>query len=145
MSDVRRSAVVPAAPERVWEVLADAYTLPRWWPGITRVEGVREIGFTAVLMSRKGRTIRLDLLYTEVEEPTRLAWTMEVSGSQFERLLTDWSTRFTLAPDAGGTRVTIEEHQRFRGSLRTGALIQARAARQRLDGALAGLGEFVGG
>jgi uncharacterized protein YndB with AHSA1/START domain len=137
-----RSRVVAAPPEVVWEVIADAYTLPRWWPRVTRVEGVEETGFTEVLVSRRGRPVRLDLHYTEVEPPERLSWALELSGSQLERLLAEWATRMDLAAVDGGTLVTLEERQSFRGSFRTGSLLQRRASRRRLDGALAGLAEL---
>jgi uncharacterized protein YndB with AHSA1/START domain len=140
---VTRSGVVPVPPEAIWGVISDAYSLPRWWPAVTRVEGISEIGFTEVLYSRRGRPIRLDLLYTEVEEDARLAWRLDIPGGQFERLLSEWSTRFTLVPEAPGTRVTIEERQTFRGvSFKTGGFIQRRAARKRIDGALAGLADL---
>ena len=139
MANVASERLIAASPEAVWEVLADATTLPRWWPRVTRVEGVMETGFTQVLVSRRGRPIRLDLLYTEVEPPRRLAWALDIPGGQFERLLREWATGFILTPDSDGVRVRIDERQIFRGSLKTGSLIQRRAQRRRLQDALAGL------
>jgi uncharacterized protein YndB with AHSA1/START domain len=143
MASLVRSRQLAAPPEVVWEILADAYALPRWWPRITRVERVEETGFTEVLLSRRGRPVRLDLHYTEVEPPESLGWALELSGSQFERLLSEWATRFSLSPVDGGTLVSIEERQSFRGSFRTGSFLQRRAARRRLDGALTGLAQLV--
>ena len=37
---VRRSRTLRATPEEVWAIVGDAYHLPRWWPRVTRVEGV---------------------------------------------------------------------------------------------------------
>ncbi len=142
MASLIRSRVVTAPREAVWAVIADASALPRWWPRVTRVEGVQETSFTEVLLSKRGRPMRLDLYYTEVEPPELLAWKLELAGSQFERLLGEWSTRFTLSAVDGGTLVAIEEHQSFRGSFRTGGVLQRRAARRRLDAALAGLAQL---
>jgi uncharacterized protein YndB with AHSA1/START domain len=139
VASLSRSRLVTAPPEAVWEVIADAYSIPRWWPRVTRVEGVEESGFTEVLLSKRGRPVRLDLHYTEVEPPELLAWALELGGSQFERMLAEWATRFSLAAAEGGTLVTLEERQTFRGSFRTGSFLQRRALRRRLDGALAGL------
>ena len=142
MATLRRSASVDASPDAVWELISDAYALPRWWPRVARVEGVTETGFTAVLYSRRGRPVRLDLSYTEVREEHVLAWQLDVVGGPFERLLHEWHTRLILAPDSDRTQVTIEERQSFRGSFRTGGLLQRRAQRKRLTGALAGLAQL---
>ena len=144
MATLTRRRALSAPPEVVWEVIADAYTLPRWWPRVTRVEGVEETGFTEVLVSRRGRPVRLDHYYTEVAPPRVLAWELEILGSQFERMLSAWSTRLELSASAdGGTLVVLSEHQIFRGSFRTGGFLQRRAARHRLDTALAGLQALV--
>ncbi len=144
MATLTRRRRLGASPEVVWEVIADAYTLPRWWPRVTRVEGVEETRFTEVLVSRRGRPVRLDLYYTEVTPPRVLAWELEILGSQFERMLNAWSTRLELSPsDDDGTLVAISEDQSFRGSFRTGGFLQRRATRHRLDAALAGLAELI--
>jgi uncharacterized protein YndB with AHSA1/START domain len=142
VATITRSGVVAAEPEAVWELIADAHRLPRWWPNLIRVEGVAETGFTEVLHSRRGRPVRLDIFYTEVEPGAVIAWRLDIPGGPFERFLREWSTRFSLAPDPAGTRVSIEERQSFRGTFRTGTLLQRRAARRRLDQALRGLGEM---
>jgi uncharacterized protein YndB with AHSA1/START domain len=143
MATLTRSAVVAATPAAIWEVVSDAYTFPRWWPAVTRVEGVTETGFTEVLYSKRGRPVRLDLHYTEVEEAESLGFALEIHGSQFERLLLEWSTRLTLVPEAeDATRVTLAETQRFRGSFKTGTIWQRRAAKRRLNDALAGLADL---
>jgi uncharacterized protein YndB with AHSA1/START domain len=140
VATLTRTELVPAPPTAIWEVVSDAYSFPRWWPGVTRVEGVTETGFTEVLYSKRGRPVRLDIHYTEVEEAESLGFALEVRGSQFERLLAEWSTRMTLTAEAqDATRVTLVETQRFRGSFKTGTLWQRRAAKRRLDDALRGL------
>jgi uncharacterized protein YndB with AHSA1/START domain len=143
VATLTRSAMVAAPPEAVWELISDARTLPRWWPAVTRVEGVAETGFTEVLLSRRGRPVRLDMYYVEVQAPQILSWELEIAGTQFERMLGEWVTRCELSAADGGTRVAIEERQIFRGSFRTGGWLQRRAARHRLDGALAGLAALI--
>jgi uncharacterized protein YndB with AHSA1/START domain len=142
VATVTRSRVIPALPNAVWLALADAYTLPRWWPRVTRVEGITETGFTQVLFSKRGRVVRLDHSYTEVEENTALGWRLDLASSSLDRLLAEWHTRFLLEPETDGTRVTIVERQTFRGSFRTGSWMQRRASKQRLDDALDGLAEM---
>jgi uncharacterized protein YndB with AHSA1/START domain len=139
VATILRSGLVSAPPEMVWEVIADARSLPRWWPALTRVEGVLPTGFTQVLISPRGRPVRLDLFYTEVEEPLRLGWALDISGGQFDRFMSEWHTNFELEPVSGGTRVQISERQSFRGSYKTGTLLQRRASAKRLEAALAGL------
>jgi uncharacterized protein YndB with AHSA1/START domain len=143
VATLTRSAVVAAPPEAVWELISDARTLPGWWPAVTRVEGVAETGFTEVLLSRRGRPVRLDMFYTEVQAPQILSWELEITGTQFERMLGEWVIRCELSPADGGTRVMIEERQSFRGTFRTGGFLQRRAARKRVDGALAGLAALL--
>jgi len=40
MPKTRASRTLPAQRERVWEVVADPHSLPRWWPRTQRVEDV---------------------------------------------------------------------------------------------------------
>ena len=32
--------------------------MPRWWPGVVRMEGVQEDRFTQVFVTKKGRPVR---------------------------------------------------------------------------------------
>src|SRR5271166_6692716 len=63
MPRARRSRTVPAAPARVWEVIANPYDMPRWWPLVTRMEGVEADQFTQVLRTGKGRLVRADFAF----------------------------------------------------------------------------------
>ena len=40
--------------------MQDAHHMPRWWPGVVRVEGVEEDRFTQVFQTKKGRPVRMD-------------------------------------------------------------------------------------
>ncbi|MGI8411693.1 MAG: SRPBCC family protein [Solirubrobacteraceae bacterium] len=148
MAPARRSIVVGASLEHVWEVIEDPHHLPRWWPGVTRIEDVREDRWTQVLTTRKGRTVRVDFRLLESEPPgsrvdglARRRWEQEIAGTPFERVLNESITELRLEPThaQGRARVTIEQRQKLRGYSRTGGLIARRASGGKLDQALAGL------
>ncbi|HEV2769260.1 MAG TPA: SRPBCC family protein [Solirubrobacteraceae bacterium] len=60
MPTTRRTRTLEAAPQEVWRVVGDPHHLPRWWPRVTRVEGVDPGAFTQVFITAKGRTVRAD-------------------------------------------------------------------------------------
>jgi uncharacterized protein YndB with AHSA1/START domain len=140
MARTTRSRRIAATPERVWEVISDPQHLPRWWPGVTRVEDVRGERFTEVIPTRRGRPVRLDFVVVESDPPWRRAWTQELTGTPFERLLSSWTTTITLAPEGDDAcLVTLEEHQQLRGTFRAGRLLQRRPAVRRVESALTAL------
>jgi len=143
MARTSRRRHISADPEAVWRVVADPHHLPRWWPGVIRVEGVDPSRFTEVVPTKRGKPVRLDFRVTESEACKRRSWSQELPGTPFERLLDEWRTTVILAPEANGTLVTIEEVQQLRGSFRLGWLLQRRPARKRLDAALRQLAEIV--
>lgn len=147
MPRVRRSRTVAAAPERVWEVIADPYDMPRWWPLVTRMEGVDADQFTQVLQTRKGRLVRADFRVVVSEPPGRggepagrRVWEQEVAGTPFERVLGEAITEIVLEPaEDGATRVTIVLSQQLRGYSRTGGFLLRRATKSKLSEALEAL------
>lgn len=140
MARTRRSRLIAATPEAVWAVVADPSHIPRWWPGVTRVEGVHAGHFTEVIPTGRGRPVRLDFDVAVAEPPQRLIWHQALAGTPFERLLSAWTTTITLVPGGDdGCLVTIDEHQRLRGWLRVGSVLQLRPARRRVEAALDGL------
>jgi uncharacterized protein YndB with AHSA1/START domain len=140
----RRARTLTAAPQRVWEVVQDPHHLPRWWPGVGRMEGVQDDRWTKVFVTRKGRPVRADYHLLESEPPWRLSWEQELVGTPFERLLHEAVTEVRLEPDDEGTRVTIELRQRLRGYSRFGGFMLKRATRAKLDEALDGLEAICG-
>jgi uncharacterized protein YndB with AHSA1/START domain len=138
---VRRRRRLAASQESIWEVVSDPHHLPRWWPGVKRVEGVADGRFTQVLMTRKGRPVRVDFSLEASEPPRLRAWRQEIAGTPFERVLAEAITEVVIEPDpeSGGSEVTIEQRQRLRGYSRTGGFMLRRATRERLDEALDGL------
>jgi uncharacterized protein YndB with AHSA1/START domain len=144
----RVSRTLAAAPETVWEVVADPWHQARWWPRVRRMEAVQDGRFTQVLGTERGRGVRADFRELAREAPRRLRWEQELEGTPFERLLAEAVTEISLAPggDApGATVVTIELRQRLRGWSRLVPWQFRRAARRQLGEALAGLERAVVG
>jgi uncharacterized protein YndB with AHSA1/START domain len=139
MATARRSRTIAASPETIWGVLEDPHHMPRWWPGVTRMEGVEDERFTQVFTTKKGRPVRLDFRILESEAPWRRIWEQELIGSPLERVLAESVTEVVLEPEPGGTRVSIEQRQKLRGYSRTGGFMWRRATASRLDEALEGL------
>jgi uncharacterized protein YndB with AHSA1/START domain len=139
VSATTRSRTLPASPEEVWELIADPHHMPRWWPGVERMEGVQDSRFTQVFKTKRGRPVRADFRVVASEAPTTRAWEQEVAGTPFERVLSASVIEVTLEPAAGGTEVTISHQQKLRGYSRTGGFLLRRATASRLDEALDGL------
>lgn len=140
MATVRRSRLMQASPGDLWQVLSDPHHLPRWWPGVVRVEGASRERFTEVHVSKRGRTVRMDFEVTVSREPEERVWEQELIGTPFERYLRESRVAVRLEPEGSGTRVTVEMRHTPRGaSLIGGGLLLARAGRRRLDEALDGL------
>jgi uncharacterized protein YndB with AHSA1/START domain len=135
----RRSRTIADAPERIWETVADPHHLPRWWPRVARVEGVDGSRFTEVLQTAKGKAVRADFTVVESTAPLVRRWSQDVDNTPFERILAVAETEVRLAPDGGGTRVTLTLRQRLRGLARLGAFLVRGATRRQLDEALSGL------
>jgi uncharacterized protein YndB with AHSA1/START domain len=141
---VSRSRTVPAPVEDVWRVIGDPHHLPRWWPLTERVESVGADGWTSVLRSSRGKVVRADYRVALDEPLRRRAWTLDVVGSPFERLLREHRTEVVVEGSGpGSTAVTLSEEQRARGTARLGGFLVRRATRARLDAALAALDEAL--
>jgi len=139
-----RSRTLRAGAPAIWAVLADPYSLPRWWPLARRVEGVREAGWTVVLGREGGAGVRADQRL-EASEPERLRrWALVVPGSPFARVLAASVTEARLEAGEGGTTLlTLELRQRPAGWARLGRLMLRRAAKRQLDAALDGMARCV--
>jgi uncharacterized protein YndB with AHSA1/START domain len=135
----RRTRVLGAAPQRIWELIEDPHHMPRWWPGVERMEGVEGTRFTQVMVTKKGRPVRLDFSLVESDPPWRRSWQQEVEGTPFARVLDEAVTEVVLEPEGAGTRVTIAQYQKLRGYSRTGGFLLKRATGDKLEEALDGL------
>jgi uncharacterized protein YndB with AHSA1/START domain len=144
MATYKRTRVLPAAPQRVWEVIVDPHHMPRWWPGVTRMEGVQGDRWTQVFTTKKGRPVRVDFHLLDSDPPWQRSWEQEIAGSPFERVLNESITEVRLEPADEGTRVTISQSQKLRGYSRTGGFMLRRATSKKLDEALDGLERICG-
>jgi uncharacterized protein YndB with AHSA1/START domain len=141
---VRRSRTLPATPEEVWAIVGDAYHLPRWWPRVTRVEGVEDDAFTQVLTTPKGVPVRADFRVVESAEPRVRRWAQQLLDTPFERVLAASEVEVRLERDGdAATRVAMSLVQRLRGMALLGGFLVRRAGRRQLDGALDGLEALV--
>jgi uncharacterized protein YndB with AHSA1/START domain len=144
MALARRTRTIRAAPQDVWELIADPDHMPRWWPGVARMEGVGEDRFTQVFQTRRGRPVRADFRVVESHPPHLRVWEQGIPGTPFERVLNESIIQISLEPVDGGTEVTIAQQQKLRGYSRTGGFLMRGATKKRLDEALDGLERVTG-
>jgi uncharacterized protein YndB with AHSA1/START domain len=142
----RRSRIVAAPLEELWQTIGDPHHLPRWWPRVERVEDVEDGAFTELMRTAKGKAVRADFRLLEHDTQAHsLTWEQQLEGTPFARVLKEARTRVSLEPADGGTHVTIELEQRLTGFFpRFGGFMVRRAAAATLEEALDGL-ERIGG
>ena len=145
MPVVKEHRDVDAPVERVWRLVSDPHSLPRWWPRTQRVEEVSDDGWTIVLVSDRGKPIRADYSLAESRPMELLEWQQELTETPFERMLSLSQIVIELAWDeeAGATTVTLRSTERLRGLARLGSPMVRRATRKRLGKALTQLAELV--
>jgi uncharacterized protein YndB with AHSA1/START domain len=136
MPVTRRTRTLAAPADRVWDVVGDPVHQARWWPKVTRVEGLRDGTFTRVYTTAKGKPIRADFRVTEIAPPRSRTWTQQVEGTPFERFMTAAAESVVVEPSGEGTALTLEVRQRMRGLSRFGGFLVKRATRRQLDEAL---------
>ena len=141
---VTRTRKVAAPVGAVWDLVGDPHTLPRWWPKVMRVEDVTGRGqrsrWTAVLETDSGNGVRADFRCTASTERERYAWSQDLAGTAFERILTKASLEIRLEPEgADVTGVSMTSEETLRGLSRLGGPMLRGAARKRLDEAFDGI------
>jgi uncharacterized protein YndB with AHSA1/START domain len=144
MANAKHSRVISAPQMEVWELISDPHHMPRWWPGVERVEGVHEDRFTQVFKTKRGRPVRADFRVVESAAPWRRAWEQEIPGTPFARVLNESVVTIALEPMGEKTEVTIAQLQKLRGYSRTGGLMLRRATAAKLREALDGLERLIG-
>jgi uncharacterized protein YndB with AHSA1/START domain len=144
VATIRCERTLPASPQELWAIVGDAHHLPRWWPRVARVEGVDADGFTEVMKTAKGKSVRADFRVVESTPPHARRWAQEIAGTPFERILARAETAITLEPEGDATRVAISLVQRPRGLAVLGAFMVRAAARRQVEEALDGLAALVG-
>lgn len=106
-AQVRRSATLPVARDRVWNELADVARLDRLMPDVESYQEV-DHGWRWELEPRRVMGYRIHPRFTvtyDLAPPERLAFE-HVSGERGDTA--DSHGAFTLGDDAGETRVTVE-------------------------------------
>ena len=139
MTVAQRTRTLSASQQELWEIVADPHHMPRWWPGVDRMEAVGDDRFTQVLKTKRGRPVRADFHVVRSEPPWTRSWAQEVAGTPFERVLSESLVEVRLEPAPGGTEVTLSQQQKLRGYSRTGGFLLRRATDTKLEEALDGL------
>jgi hypothetical protein len=113
MRIIEHTIDIPAAPAKVWEVLADTDAYPEWNPFMTRLVGnLHEGERVAISIVAGTRTTTFRPTIRSVDPPRMLRWLgrLGIPG------LFDGDHEFLLVPtDDGGTRFT--QRERFSGLL----------------------------
>jgi uncharacterized protein YndB with AHSA1/START domain len=140
---VTRTRSVAAPSDNVWDLVSDPHSLPRWWPKVMRVEDVTGRGarsrWTAVLATEGGNGVRADFRCTASTEGKRYAWSQDIAGTAFERILKSSTLEINLEPEDGSTSISLTTEEALRGLSRLGSPMMRGAVRRRLDEAFAGL------
>jgi uncharacterized protein YndB with AHSA1/START domain len=145
MARVSRRRTIAAPVDRVWALVSDPYSLPRWWPRTTRVENVerkpagRRSQWTKVLETAEGRGVRADFRCISSAEGERYVWEQQLEGTPFERHLRRSEVEIRLRTVRGETEVAIAASQVLRGMSRLGSPMMRRGQGAILDQALDGL------
>lgn len=136
MPTVSRKESISAPPDRIWDLVTDPYSLPRWWPRVQRVEEVSPESWTMVLASDRGKPVRADFSRVRAEPLALVEWEQELAETPFERFLSEARVRIEIGQASAGSTVEITTTERLRGLSRLGGLMVRRATGKRLDEAL---------
>ena len=145
MARVSRRRVVAAPIGEVWDLVSDPYSLPRWWPRVSRVENVEKRGsgrrsqWTKVLATSEGRGVRADYRCVSAAEKERYVWEQELEGTPFARHLRSSQVEVALHEADGGTQVDLSSIQVLKGMSRLGSPMMRRGQGEILDEALNGI------
>lgn len=143
MPRVTRGRTIDAARQQVWDLVADPYSLPRWWPRTIRVEGVDGAGagaqWTKVLGTAEGRGVRADFRCVESVKGERFAWEQLLPGTPFERHLRRYGVEGSLRDEGAATVIELSVSQSLRGLSRLGSPMMRRGQGVLLEEALDGI------
>jgi uncharacterized protein YndB with AHSA1/START domain len=145
VSRVSRRRTITAPRERVWALVSDPYSLPRWWPRTSRVENValkpegRRSQWTKVLQTAEGRGVRADFRCLSSAEGERYVWEQELDGTPFARHLKASTVAVALSGEGEETEVSLTSAQTLRGMSRLGSPMMRGGQGKILDQALDGL------
>lgn len=106
-----QECVVPAARERLWDLLMDVPTVSRCVPGVGTVEAVGDNAYRGGIQVKVG-PVRLALQGTiSVEEQDRAAWSARMRAEASDRRLGGGiraRMHLSLTPADAGTHVRID-------------------------------------
>jgi uncharacterized protein YndB with AHSA1/START domain len=99
------TSTIAAAPDRVWALLTDAASYPRWNPTVVSLGGTIAAGQKIRLVSSLDPKRTFKLKVAEVDAPHRMVWSSGMPWGLFSGRRT-----FTLSPRPdGGTDFSMEE------------------------------------
>lgn len=111
--EIRTEIPIRATAERVWSILTDLASYPRWNPFVTEITGELRVGgrLTVRLRTANGRTLRFRPRVVRLESGEALGW----QGRLGLPGLFDGEHSFSIVPAPGG--VTFRHAEVFRGLL----------------------------
>lgn len=145
MPRVTRRRTIAAPVAEVWGLVSDPYSLPRWWPRVSRVENVDQKGggrrsqWTKVLETAEGRGVRADFRCLSAAENERYVWEQQLEGSPFAKHLRASEVEVRLRPDGEDTQVSLTSTQTLRGMSRLGSPMMRSGQGKILDEAMNGI------
>ena len=117
MQEIADEVTVQAPLALVWKAIQDPGEHRAWHPFAARIEGEHAPGAVrtcTVQVGRKPGTTRERC--TAYEDESKIMWIMEHDSSGFSRMVTDWQTGFSLAPEGpAATRVRAISQFRPKG------------------------------
>jgi uncharacterized protein YndB with AHSA1/START domain len=137
--------MISAPVPEVWSLVSDPYSLPRWWPRVSRVENVeqkssgRRSQWTKVLETSEGRGVRADYRCLSSAENERYVWEQQLEGTPFARHLRSSRIEIALREASEGTQVDLSSVQALKGMSRLGSPMMRRGQGEILDEALDGI------
>jgi uncharacterized protein YndB with AHSA1/START domain len=134
----------------VWKLVSDPYSLPRWWPRVSRVESVdrkpegKRSQWTKVLETAEGRGVRADYRCLSSAEGERYVWEQQLADTPFERHLRSSIVEIGLRAEGEGTAVSLSSEQKLRGMSRLGSPMMRSGQGKILNEALDGIETALG-
>ncbi len=145
MPRVTRRRTIAAPVSEVWKLVSDPYSLPRWWPRVSRVENVdakgsgRRSQWTKVLETAEGRGVRADFRCLSSAENERYVWEQQLENTPFAKHLRSSEVEIHLRPEGEATQVDLTSVQTLRGMSRFGSPMMRKGQGRILDQALEGI------
>jgi uncharacterized protein YndB with AHSA1/START domain len=149
MPRVSRRRTIAAPIGEVWGLVSDPYSLPRWWPRVSRVENVdrkdggRRSQWTKVLETAEGRGVRADFRCLSSAENERYVWEQQLEGTPFAKHLRRSEIEIRLRAEGEETAIALTATQTLRGMSRLGSPMMRSGQGRILDQALEGIVEAL--